>query len=200
MSPSHTYTPTYHALKRLLMKGALPGGHRLETVRLAKQLGVSTSPVRDSLNYLAGEGMVQFVAGEGFHVPKMDAVRLEGLLDVNLALLLSAVREEPLPWTSFTRDDGRPADRAATLFRAIASWTGNRELMGAIDALSDRLWSTRLLDERVLQQPMAVLDRLQVALRNREGPEAIRSLLRSYHEGRKSEAAEYARLLVKIDG
>jgi len=200
MSPSHTYSPTYQALKRLLMKGTLPGGYRLETVRLAKELGVSTSPVRDSLNYLAGEGMVHFVAGEGFHVPKMDAFRLECLLELNLSLLLSAVSDEPLPWTSHTTDDGRPADRAATLFRVIAARTGNLELIGTIEALSDRLWSTRLLDERVLQQPMAVLDRLQAALRTRDGPDAIRSLLRSYHEERKSEAAEYARLLTRSEG
>src|ERR1700761_6944712 len=58
MSPSHILEPTYRAIKQRLMCGEWPAGFRLDTARIATDLGVSTSPVRDSLNRLAGECMV----------------------------------------------------------------------------------------------------------------------------------------------
>src|SRR3546814_7069587 len=42
---------------------------RLEAARLATELGVSMTPVRDSLNRLAGERLVHSSPGEGFQVP-----------------------------------------------------------------------------------------------------------------------------------
>src|SRR3546814_3588922 len=65
MSPAHVLEPTYQAIRKRLMEAAWPAGFRLDTARLAGELGVSTSPVRDSLNHLAGERMVDFEMGAG---------------------------------------------------------------------------------------------------------------------------------------
>src|SRR3546814_13644235 len=72
MSPAHVLEPTYQAIRKRLMEAAWPAGFRLDTARLAGELGVSTSPVRDSLNHLAGERMVDFEMGAGFYVPRTD--------------------------------------------------------------------------------------------------------------------------------
>lgn len=197
MSPSQIYEPTYKAIKRLLMDGFLPAGSRLDTAKLASRLGVSTSPVRDCLNHLAGERMVDFTSGEGFQVPRLDSSRIEGLLDVNLALLQSAISDEPAYWAVMTTGEGTPADRAAILFHGIAFRTGNMELTAAVDAVGERLWAVRLLDHLVIRDPVAILDRLQAALGAREPSENIRELLNTYHAERKREAGEYARLLTE---
>src|SRR3546814_3490454 len=47
MSPAHVLEPTYQAIRKRLMEAAWPAGFRLDTARLAGELGVSTSPVRD---------------------------------------------------------------------------------------------------------------------------------------------------------
>src|SRR3546814_3749616 len=81
MSPAHVLEPTYQAIRKRLMEAAWPAGFRLDTARLAGELGVSTSPVRDSLNHLAGERMVDFEMGAGFYVPRTEERRLRDLLD-----------------------------------------------------------------------------------------------------------------------
>ena len=79
MSPSHILEPTYQALRERLMGGEWPAGFRLDTARLAADLGVSKSPVRDSLNRLTGERMVDFEPGYGFHVPRLDETQLRDI-------------------------------------------------------------------------------------------------------------------------
>ncbi len=90
MSPAHVLEPTYRRLKRALMEGLWPGGAKLEAMRLAEDFGVSMTPVRDSLNQLVGEGLVDLTPGEGFRVPSLTEQRLRDLLDVNAVLLETA--------------------------------------------------------------------------------------------------------------
>src|SRR3546814_7899560 len=85
------------------MEAAWPAGFRLDTARLAGELGVSTSPVRDSLNHLAGERMVDFEMGAGFYVPRTDERRLCDLLALNLRLLLTRSEEHTSELQSLMR-------------------------------------------------------------------------------------------------
>ena len=55
MSPAHVLEPTYDTLRRRLVAGDWPPRCRLEAARLAEELGVSITPVRDALNRLTGE-------------------------------------------------------------------------------------------------------------------------------------------------
>ena len=71
MSPAHVFEPTYEAIKRRLITGEWSSGTRIEAARLADELGVSVTPVRDSLYRLNGESMVDFTPGEGFHVHRL---------------------------------------------------------------------------------------------------------------------------------
>src|SRR3546814_17067104 len=64
MSPAHVFEPTYEAIKRRLMTGEWASGTRIEAARMADELGVSVTPVRDSLYRLNGERMVDFTHGE----------------------------------------------------------------------------------------------------------------------------------------
>src|SRR3546814_2577536 len=76
MSPAYVLEPTYDTLRRRLFAGVWPSGQRLEAARLATELGVSMTPVRDSLNRLAGERLVHSSPGEGFQVPLLSETEL----------------------------------------------------------------------------------------------------------------------------
>ncbi|MBD3774941.1 MAG: GntR family transcriptional regulator, partial [Rhodobacteraceae bacterium] len=101
MSPAHVVEPTYERLKRDLLEGKWRQGARLEAMRLADDFGVSMTPVRDCLNRLAGEGLVDMRPGHGYHVPSLTEKELRDLLQSSAALLDFAVTCE--------RPDIRPA-------------------------------------------------------------------------------------------
>jgi len=52
--------------------GALAGGERLKVAKLAERYGVSTSPVREVLRLLQGEGLVEFSKNRGATVAVAD--------------------------------------------------------------------------------------------------------------------------------
>lgn len=127
MSPAHVLEPTYLGLKTRLKMGAWPMGMRLEATKLADELGVSVTPVRDSLNRLVGERLVELWPGEGYRVARMGERQLRDLLMFNRDLLSKAVivmvasdvdmgwSDEPLPYP----------ERVARLFAGIAAASGS---------------------------------------------------------------------------
>ncbi|MAB44245.1 MAG: transcriptional regulator, partial [Sphingomonadaceae bacterium] len=90
MSPAHVLEPTYRRLKDALLEGRFRAGTKLEAMRLADDFGVSMTPVRDSLNQLVGEGLVDLTPGEGFRVPLLTEQALRDILQVNALLLEQA--------------------------------------------------------------------------------------------------------------
>src|SRR3546814_2646571 len=78
---------TSDTLRRRRFAGVWPSGQRLEAARLATELGVSMTPVRDSLNRLAGERLVHSSPGEGFQVPLLSETEPRALIDWHRALV-----------------------------------------------------------------------------------------------------------------
>jgi DNA-binding GntR family transcriptional regulator len=60
-------------LKSMIRDGALPGGARLDEVRLSERLGVSRTPLREALIAIEAEGMVRSTPNRGFIVVRADA-------------------------------------------------------------------------------------------------------------------------------
>ena len=166
MSPAHVLEPTYRRLKRALMEGLWPGGAKLEAMRLAEDFGVSMTPVRDSLNQLVGEGLVDLTPGEGFRVSPLTEQRLRDLLDVNAALLTAANTSN---WRLLTEDghpvgDNEYADRLAAAFSLMATGSGNHFLADIVDRISERLHFLRSFEPEVLPEATESLMRIEAGL------------------------------------
>lgn len=195
MSPSLVFEPTYSSIKARLMQGAWPGGFRLDTARLAVELGVSKSPVRDSLNRLVGEGMIISGVGEGFHVPRYGEKQIRDLFDLALGLLLAAtLGDKAVSGLPDVHAPSNPVD-AGKLFRHVATLSGNDELVSAVSNLNDRLAVVRQLDTLVLPDPLADVTALSQALTSGFSAWAMRDILRRYHTLRIAHATDYGRLL-----
>jgi DNA-binding GntR family transcriptional regulator len=194
MSPAHVVEPTYEAIKRRLMAGGWAPGSRLESAKIADQLGVSVTPVRDCLYRLAGERMVDFTHGDGFHAHRPSETEYRDMLELHLILLLAALATTPRGRAAPDPRDGDYPDRTAGLFIEMAARSGNGELVASITALGDRLYLARHLDEQLVGETVAELDALAAALTS-GAPQDARNLLLRYHERRAGEAASYARLL-----
>ena len=166
MSPAHVLEPTYRRLKRALMEGLWPGGAKLEAMRLAEDFGVSMTPVRDSLNQLVGEGLVDLTPGEGFRVPPLTEQRLRDLLEVNSTLLKTANTEN---WRLPTEDGpaftgNEYANRLAAAFSLLATGSGNRVLADIVDRISERLHLLRSYEPEVLPEANETLKQIEAGL------------------------------------
>lgn len=196
MSPAHVIEPTYEAIKRRLMRGEWAGGSRLDSTRIAETLGVSVTPVRDSLYRLAGEKMVDFTHGEGFHVHRLTETELRDMLELNLILLLAAIATGRAHGGETSASDSDDTDPAAALFADVGRRSGNAELAAAIAALNDRLQVARRLDAAILGEVETEVAELSAALVGDQHPLGLaRNVVLRYHERRAREAATYARRL-----
>lgn len=195
MSPAHVVEPTYDAIKRQLMTGEWPAGARLESARIAAHLGVSVTPVRDSLYRLAGERMVDFTHGEGFHVHRLTETDYRDMLECNLVLLHAALADARTGTITPIAPGGGYAERIGYLFLAIAARADNNELSASIAALNDRLHLTRRHDRTIIADTAAEFAALEAAIAADVACDELRNQVSAYHDRRADMAAHYARLL-----
>jgi DNA-binding FadR family transcriptional regulator len=171
------------------MKGLWPQGTKLEALKLADEFGVSMTPVRDSLNRLAGEKLVELQPGEGYRVPWLSERVLRDLLDVNALLLVSASRmtHGSVPVVETQGADADHADRTAAIFAQIADRSSNTVLAELINALSERLHVVRRMEPRILPGTASELAALGNLFRDRDP--ALSAALSSYHQRRRTQAS-----------
>jgi DNA-binding GntR family transcriptional regulator len=171
------------------MKGVWPQGARLEALKLADEFGVSMTPVRDSLNRLAGENLVDLQPGEGYRVPRLSERVLRDLLEVNAELLIFAARisDASAPVTEIQIEQAELADRIAATFAQIASGSSNTVLVELVQALGERLNVVREVESRILIDAAPELETIAALLRACDP--ALPAALRSYHQRRQLHAS-----------
>ncbi len=76
----------YRTLKDQILAQTFPPGHRLDIGALANQLGTSRTPLKDALNILASEGLVEIVPRKGTFIAGMSVKDIEEAFDVRRAL------------------------------------------------------------------------------------------------------------------
>lgn len=165
---------------------------------------MSITPVRDSLNRLTGEGLVEARPGGGFHVARFNEQAFRELLELNLTLLSVAVvaaKEPLLPRLTLEPepeiDLGR---RTAALFERIAHAADSGALVGVVCNLNERLNAARRHDRMLFPYTLEELAGIEQALAARQVGEALRVRLTHYHDKRARLAARYIALLERSGG
>ncbi|AUX79676.1 MULTISPECIES: GntR family transcriptional regulator [Sinorhizobium] len=69
-------------LRDMIIEGDLPPGTRLHEGQLGEQLGVSRTPLREAIKYLASEGLVELVPSRGAVVKRFSAKDVKDMLTV----------------------------------------------------------------------------------------------------------------------
>ena len=187
-------------LRYWIVDGRLPAGERINEVHLARQLGVSRTPLREALSRLAAEGALTTVPRFGFFVRPLTLEEFEQIYDIRPILDPEALRLAGLP-------DAKTLERLEKL---------NRRLAGASDpeaaiALDDE-WHLLLVDRcsnrvlialiqniilRTRRYELALMretshvrratedhERILAALRRRDLPAACAALKRNMQWGR----------------
>jgi DNA-binding GntR family transcriptional regulator len=83
----------YQVVRRAILQADLEPGTRLTQSQLAEQLSISTTPVREALRRLAGEGLVRIDAHRGAIVRGLDKEELLEIYEVRLLLEPLAIRK-----------------------------------------------------------------------------------------------------------
>jgi DNA-binding GntR family transcriptional regulator len=81
----------YRALRDLILDGDLAPGARLVEAELARQLGTSSTPIREALVTLAADGLVGLSPHQGAHVSRLAYAELEERLFMRDALEAAAI-------------------------------------------------------------------------------------------------------------
>jgi hypothetical protein len=193
MSPGHRTERIYALLKAQIMRGERREPERLDPARLAAELDVSATPVRDALHQLFGERLVEAWPREGFKVPVLGESDLADLYRWNgdIAGMVLRGTRPPLgaPPPLARHDASNPADRARAFFAALAAWLGNGEHVAAMALASDRLNRARLAEAAVLADGDGELAALTESLA-RGALGELRTGVAGYHRRRQRHARQ----------
>lgn len=77
---------THAKLRAMIFSGQLQAGQPMRQEEIARQLGVSRLPVREALNRLATEGLVELKPRRGFFVTSLNADEIEDIFDMRALL------------------------------------------------------------------------------------------------------------------
>lgn len=86
MQPLIAPKNTYEQLKSKIIDGHLDPGKRLTEEHLAKELGVSRTPIREALRKLESEGLIKPLARRGFVVAGNSKEEVEELFEIRAVL------------------------------------------------------------------------------------------------------------------
>ncbi len=195
MSPAHVLKPTYKKLKQMLMEGIWPPGDKLEALVLADELGVSMTPVRDCLNRLVGERLVDMKSGEGYRVPRISEAALRDMLAANIALLELALADgsEVRIDGEFKSDNAFYAERVGTLFYFIASLSGNSIIIETVRSLNERMHAVRMKEPLVFPDALQEIEELEQLLTKHVF--GLRNRLQIYHQRRRAKVSALIELI-----
>jgi len=99
----------YGKLKEDICLGRYVSGQRLIIRDLSESLGVSQTPIKEALNRLVSEGLIEALPGRGMQVRRFNKEDIDEILEVRLMCelycikrTLASVRENPLLMQKFT--------------------------------------------------------------------------------------------------
>jgi DNA-binding GntR family transcriptional regulator len=169
-----------HQIRELIHNRTLKGGQVVIEQRLAEQLGVSRTPLREALQRLEGEGMVEKEAGRSYRVRNVDfeeylhSLKVRLMIEPEAAAAAAAGRVPPYQ-LEFVREEINdlrklPSEHTKAHWRSddhvhrlIGSRCGNNVLFDTIEKLrvTTRLYEIEDARQRVdrdLEQHMALVD------------------------------------------
>jgi DNA-binding GntR family transcriptional regulator len=177
-------------------------GERLNEAILAKELGVSRTPLREALNRLSAEGFLTFSVNQGFFRKPLDVKEVFDLYEFRQQMEMAAVRiaveratdEEVLELERFAErsaeDNANRTSEELILLdeefhERVITLTGNIEMRNSLRNVNGRIQYVRWVDMNGRRRSETQTEHKEIvrALRERNAEECIR--LMSEHIGHR---------------
>lgn len=194
------------SLREQLRCGVRGQGQPLAIGELARELGLSPTPVREALSRLAGEGLVEDHRGRGFFSRRLDAGELAELYDLEhlqqgfaLRTLIES-QHKPVPAQNVPaggQSTARVDDlgtRCEMVLERIVRASRLRDLWVWHVATANRLGPARRMEVQVLEDVAAEIQRLE-RLADAADWVGLRAELRRFHKRRRLMVNELATAL-----
>lgn len=108
----------YEKLLEAIVSGTFQPEQKLTVGKIAEQLGLSPTPIKQAMSRLAGEGFIRLVPRHGFFITSVSIEYLGELYDARLMCELYAVRRTPpKPDAQFIADLERLSQQYEQCFR-----------------------------------------------------------------------------------
>lgn len=170
MTTDSTVDKVYDQLRSMAIGYDFKPGERLNEVALAKQLGVSRTPLREALGRLSIEKLLRFVPGKGFFCRDLNAREVFDLYELRKSIEVSAVRlavaraSDPdvaalkafLDQTGPDAGQREPAELVAldeTFHERLMALSGNDEMLGVLRQVNARIRFVRWIDMAQADRP-----------------------------------------------
>jgi hypothetical protein len=190
-----------NSLRDRLQEGVYRPGSRIAGTDLADELRLSTTPVREALSRLAGEGLLEDRRGQGYFVRLPNALDIADLYRMSLAHLLIAqephrpLRRAP-PVAEIRSDDGPGViQRIELLLLRWVAESGSRALVSAFRTIQIQLGVVRRLEPELISDLQTEAEIL-LALEGADRPTRL-TALRHFHGRRMRLAEPLAALLTR---
>ena len=156
--PSNLTRLAYNSIKEYILEDHLDENSRLTEDFLAGQLGISKSPIREALNRLEAEGLVQIEPRKGAYLRRLSPDEINDLYDLREALEVHVVRTaKPTPRLIAELRQSLKRQRALleandkahyiqedSAFHAkLAQSTKNKYLCSVLENIQNQIWLSR---------------------------------------------------------
>src|SRR5690349_17475333 len=92
---SNLWDKTYSILKEQIIRREFGANEKLSIPKLAEQLGISRTPIRDALNRLEMDGLVKTISKVGTFVSAIDEKTILDIMDTRLMLEFWVIEKIP---------------------------------------------------------------------------------------------------------
>jgi DNA-binding FadR family transcriptional regulator len=185
-------------LKQMARDGRFAWGESMVIKALSAELRLSSTPVREALACMAGEGLIERRRGHGYFFPALTAADIIDLCDLQWTYIHAALTLHGRGVASLQKALAavRKPYGFAALFEAVVEHTGNEPLIAVYAITLDRLTAVC----RILGQLQVAFDPAPDELADLITQGSERPLIEGFerhHRQRSAHAGEIARRLRK---
>ena len=191
-------TQVYDVLRgKIIGRKYLPG-EKLDIIKLADEFGVSRSPVKDAINQLVHEGLIEIIPRKGTYVTQVNFTDFIEILEARLMIetwaaqrVISSITDDqvnqwgkivhemdsllevsPFPFEMYSKLD-------MNFHKMLISWTGNGKILETYSSLNIHVSLSRIVHSTSLESTKSRHKdhrTLFEAMRNRDLPTILGTL------------------------
>ncbi|WP_425374238.1 GntR family transcriptional regulator [Neorhizobium lilium] len=171
-------TSAYQAIREAIRSNLFPPGYQAAEVEIARQLGMSRTPVHEAMARLQEDGLVRILPKKGIIILALSAADIEDIYEVTIALegaaaarissfpieqrepVIEILRQATLAMkTALAGGDLKAWAQADEQFHeTLVAMCGNRRLMRMAGTIADQLHRARMFTLNLRPLPSASSD------------------------------------------